>query len=664
MRHDAVFSIRRHQSVLLCLWAVILVAGPAVAGIVPKLPVEAFGTLPLMSQVAISPNGRYVAAMMLEANLRYGVVIFDLDQLGKKPPLRASTGGDWDVNWVHWKTDNRLLVSARLAYGRYHTDVLETRLLAVNADGSDLKKLVQPKLDSKSGEGHIVQVADQVVDFLPDDPEHILMSFNPEDPTRPKVYRVDVFTDQKAAIELGRGTIQSWTLDRQGRIRLAQGRDAGDVDAHYKTYYRATEKDEWKEIWDEEKRSASFYPVVFDKTDPDVVYVESDHENGRMGLYRYRPGSGEFLSKVFLRADVDLDDLILDPKGVDIDGVTYITDATHTEWLSKESEAIHSDVQARLPGWSVGLVSRTFDNSRMIVSASAPDHSGRYYLYEPATKKLQIFSNTYSALDEYDLARVIRVSYKARDGLEIPAYLTLPVGVGNPPKQPLPAVVMPHGGPESRDYGAFEPDVQMLANRGYAVLQMNFRGSTGYGSEFKEAGRKEWGEAMQDDVTDGTRWLVEAKIADPARICIVGGSYGGYAALMGVVKEQSLYKCAVSLNGVTDLPDLINNRGHFVGGRGSAARRIGDLWSDSEKLARNSPARRAADIRVPVLLVHGTKDRVVPPIQSRKMAEALKGAGKSYRYVELEDEEHWLTHGATRLQYYQELERFLGEHLR
>lgn len=655
----------RILSGVVCLVAILPASAPA--ALAPELPVEAFAQLPFMGQVAVSPSGRYVAATVLDASHKYGFAIFDLDQLGKKPPFHASAG-DWDVNWVHWKTDDRLLVSGRMAFQRNQVAVLETRLFAVNADGSHRKRLVQPKRHSKSSlaetvGSQMVQVADRVVDYLPGDPRNILMTYNPADPSRPRLYRVDVVTDRQVEIEPGRDNIQWWILDRKGRVRLAQGRDRNKLNTGWKTYYRASEKGPWKEIWDEAKQQASLDPVVFDKSDPDIVYVTSDHENGRTGLYRFKLSTGEFVDKLFLHPEVDLDHVILSPEGTDIDGLTYITDVTHTEWLSEKMAAIDNDIKAQLPGWVTTIVSRSYDNSRMIVKASAPDHAARYYLYEPAARKLQYFSFTYAALDKYDLARMFRLKYKARDGLEIPAYLTLPPGTPNPPATPLPAVVMPHGGPEARDYAQFDPMVQMLANHGYAVLQMNFRGSAGYGSEFKEAGRREWGEAMQDDVTDGTIWLAKSGIADAARICIVGGSYGGYAALMGVVKEPTLYKCAVSINGVTDLPDFIAYLDNFVGGRSAASRRIGNLWSDGEKLARNSPARRAADIKVPVLLMQGTDDRVVPVEQTKKMANALKGAGKSYRFIELKDEEHWLTHGDTRLQAFEELDNFLAEQL-
>jgi len=645
----------------------------APAALPPRLPVSAFGTLPFMEQVEISPDGRYVAALLAGSNQSHDVVIYDLAKPGNAPPFRAPSG-DWSVNWIHWKSANRLLVSMRKAYSRRQVgdqvDVIETRLWAMNADGSDLKRLVQAKSGAKSssaetmGATGIVQVADRVVDFLPEDPRNILMAFNARDPARPQLYKVDVYSDRQAAVEPGSSLIQWWMRDQQGRVRLGQGRAVDDLQAGLATYHRTSEKDDWKEIWDERKRNASFDPVVFDQKDPDVLYVISDHENGRLGLYRYRISSAEFIDKVFLHPDVDISEVLLDPKGVSIEGVRYITELTQLEWFSSRTGDIYRDIRAQLPGWVIAIESRALDDSRVVVRAAAPDHSPRYYLYEPATKKLEYFAYTYAELDKHDLARVLPVRYKARDGLEISAYLTLPRGAANPPASPLPAIVMPHGGPEARDYAAFDPLVQMLANHGYAVLQMNFRGSAGFGAEFKAAGAKEWGEAMQDDITDGTRWLVESGIADPGRICVFGGSYGGYAALMGVVKEPGMYRCAVSVNGVTDLPDFVASRREFVGGIRSTTRQIGDLWRDKDKLERNSPARRAADIQVPVLLVHGTDDRIVPVAQSRKMADALKGARKVHEYVELEGEDHWLTHADTRLQFFEELDRFLEQQLR
>ncbi|MEM9751398.1 MAG: prolyl oligopeptidase family serine peptidase, partial [Pseudomonadota bacterium] len=200
---------------------------------------------------------------------------------------------------------------------------------------------------------------------------------------------------------------------------------------------------------------------------------------------------------------------------------------------------------------------------------------------------------------------------------------------------------------------------QFLANRGYVVLQMNFRGSAGYGAAFQAAGYREWGEAMQDDIEDGARWLVSIGVADPARLAIMGGSYGGYAALMGLVKTPNLFQCGISINGVTDLPDLLRHDAKYVGGR-YATRHIGNLYKDRKKLAANSPARNAKTVRKPVLLLHGDQDRVVPIAQSNKMARALRGADKDVRYVKLEDGDHSISLYENRMIFLDEVEKFLG----
>ncbi len=629
----------------------------------PEFPVEAFARLPVMSNVAISPGGRHIAAAMPDKSGNKAVVIFDLTQIGKKPPLVASTG-DWDLSWLRWKSDERLLVSGRHSQFDGNIGIAQTRLIAVNADGSKLEWLVKPRNIGLTVSARPLN-ADQVVDFLPDDPQHVLMGLSLGDSSGPQLYRVDVENNRREVVESGKPWIQWWWRDHAGRVRLARGYDGyGTFDARLKTYYRTAVDADWQEIWDETTTGTTFRPVVFDRADPDVILVRSDHDGGRQGLYRYRLSSREFIEKLFLHPEVDLADVMMDARGREVEGVSYITDSGHAEWLSPAMAAIHRDLAAQLPGWAVAIGSRTRDDARMVVFAEAADHSGRYYLYEPASRTLRLFSTTYPALDEYDLARPAAVRYKARDGLEIPGYLTLPRGVRNPPERLLPAVVIPHGGPEARDYAAFNPEVQLLANRGYAVLQMNFRGSAGYGTAFRQAGAQEWGDAIQDDITDGARWLIETRVADPARICIVGGSFGGYAALMGVVREPALYRCAVSLNGLTDLPSFLETVGRYGGDRRWYAERIGKYWADGRKLAQNSPARRAADIRAPILLVQAVEDSVVPSTQAGKMVKALQDAGRTFRYVKLQNEDHWLSHGPARLQYFQELDAFLAEHLR
>nr|WP_249777492.1 S9 family peptidase [Herbaspirillum robiniae] len=253
------------------------------------------------------------------------------------------------------------------------------------------------------------------------------------------------------------------------------------------------------------------------------------------------------------------------------------------------------------------------------------------------------------------------ISFKGRDGTPLHGYLTPP---WNAPAGKAPLIVLPHGGPVARDVARFDVYTQFFASRGWAVLQVNFRGSAGYGAEFEQAGFKRWGLEMQDDITDSVNWSVQSGLADPARICIVGGSYGGYAAMMGVIKTPELYRCAVSINGVADLRDLLANAQRYVGYEIGAERIIGQWWSDRERLRQTSPVNRAKEIRTPLLLIHGKEDRTVPVEQSRDMADALKDTGnKDYRYVELPLGDHGLSREEDRIRAFREMETFLKTYL-
>ena len=582
-------------------------------------------------------------------------VIYDLDNIGTVKPLIASPK-DMEVNWLRWKTDQRLLVSLEFADRRYGTATVETRLFAINPDGKELTFLVPVKKGQDP-----VQIADRVVSFLPEDPDHILMAFNPENPVLPRLYRVNVNTARKSLVEAGERGIFWWTTDQQGNPRIGEGYDEGKM--LEKRFFRSAAAKDWDLVLEQPVGSGSLFDVVmFDRKDPDLLYVLSDHEGGTNGLYRYRFSTRSFVDVVFRHPVVDVSHVVRDPTSTEIHGVSYITDQVNTHWLDRRQGDILDEVRSRIEARHVYMAAISADYRRAIVYAESPDFPGRYYLFEPATNKLQYFAYAYPSLDKQPMSPMRAVSYEARDGLVIPGFLSLPPGVLGKPAKPLPAVVLPHGGPEARDFSSFDPMVQMFTSRGYAVLQMNFRGSSGYGAEFKAAGAHQWGQAMQDDVTDGTKWLITEGIADPARICIVGWSYGGYAALMGVVKEPALYRCSASIAGVSDLPRLIEGDRRYLFGRIST-RLIGDLWKDRKSLEENSPANRADDIQVPVLLAHGTKDRVVPRSQSDVMAKALKKARRHYEYLELEDADHSVLRGPERQKLYSALDGFLAKHL-
>jgi dipeptidyl aminopeptidase/acylaminoacyl peptidase len=310
------------------------------------------------------------------------------------------------------------------------------------------------------------------------------------------------------------------------------------------------------------------------------------------------------------------------------------------------------------------LLNMSQDAQRYLVYSSGNGKPGEYYLGDRRTGELALLGETYPALDPAQLVGKETSRIKARDGLALNTYLSLPAGrrLGDG-GAPLPLILFPHGGPQSRDDDDFDPWTEFLANRGYAVLQVNFRGSDGYGRQFKDAGLRRWGMEMQDDLTDAGQWAIAQKIADAKRVCIVGGSYGGYAALMGVVKTPELYRCAVSLAGVSDLQEMISFDLRYIGGS-LVMNQIGDPWKDRERLRATSPALQADRIRVPVLLVHGTDDLVVPVAQSQDMAKALRSAGKKFKYIEQEGGDHHLSSNAQRLEFFKAMEGFLAENLK
>jgi dipeptidyl aminopeptidase/acylaminoacyl peptidase len=330
-------------------------------------------------------------------------------------------------------------------------------------------------------------------------------------------------------------------------------------------------------------------------------------------------------------------------------------------WIDPVRAREQRALENAYPGKRVDVIERSADGSRALVRVEAASFPPVYYLVDFTAKKADLVGGNYPGLEGVTLGEVRALSFPARDGAQIPAYLTLPAARTENRRA---GVILPHGGPASRDSGGFDWWAQFLATRGYVVLQPQFRGSTGFGRDFRLAGYREWGGRMQDDLSDGVRYLVESGLVDPGRICVVGGSYGGYAALAGATLTPDLYACAVSVNGVSDLPQMLGDVSRRQGEQSdSIAYWREHIGSASDpRVAARSPARHAAAAKAPILLLHGTDDTVVPSSQSETMARALEEAGKPHRYVKLAGEDHWLSSGTTRTQVLELIEAFLAEH--
>jgi len=628
-----------------------------------RLPVEAFARLPLLSDMVLSPDGERFAALLNEHERT--VLITRAVNGAKAQPVLQTDNQEFQFGWVRWVSDERLLVGIRFASRRGFVRTVETRLLSVKADGSGLVNLVtnRPDVGSASGMVRAQQLQDQVIDWLPDDGKHVLLQLSDTNTGSPGVYRVDVETGQRLMVQAPERQVYEWITDAQHRVRVS----LRESDGQYEVRASDPEGKTWRTLWRFRGPGDAVWPLGFG-LDPQELFVNADHQ-GRAAVFSVRldqPDLPRTLRLAHPRFDID-GALLRAPRSGEVVGLRSSgTDdgsgQARSELWAPAWRALAQAIDAGLSQRDNQIVGMSRDEQRYLVYSSGNGHPGEYFLGDRRSNDLSPLAETYPALGRTTLAGKQLATIKARDGLSLSAYLTRPVG-RKAGAAPLPLVLLPHGGPQSRDSDDFDTWTEFLANRGYAVLQVNFRGSDGYGREFKSAGLQRWGLEMQDDLSDAVQWAVAQGIADAKRVCIVGASYGGYAALMGLVKTPELYRCAVSFAGVSDLPDLIQFDNDYRGGYAATERTFGNAWRDRDRLRATSPALLADRVRAPVLLVHGSADRVVPVEQSRDMASALRRAGKPYRYIEQEGGDHHLSRNAHRMEFFQALETFLGEQL-
>lgn len=342
-------------------------------------------------------------------------------------------------------------------------------------------------------------------------------------------------------------------------------------------------------------------------------------------------------------------------------GVSYAAEGIQTVYWDKRAQAVQAPIDSALPNRRNVIVSSSHDGKRHVVASGNAAQPVQYYIFDREHDRIVKFAESRPEVNTAQMAVPKSVTIQARDGFALHGYLTVPL---DRDERAMPLVVFPHGGPSARDTDHWDSWTQLFASRGWAVLQINFRGSSGYGDDFLRAGFQRWGLEMQDDITDAVRWAVQQGIANANRICIVGAGYGGYAALMGAVKTPELYQCAISIAAVSDLRKLVDDARFYVGQEVLAESRIGRWWSDRDRLKDTSPVTHAKEIRTPLLIIHGVSDVVVPVAHSRELVDALKGAGvQNYRYIELPQGDHWLSREPDRLQVFQEMESFLKSHL-
>ncbi len=438
----------------------------------------------------------------------------------------------------------------------------------------------------------------------------------------------------------------------------------------FEVYLRRSDGAGWDEIARYGERELPDLHIEGFTDDPRIAIVASRQTSDRYGLFEYDVTTKKLGKPIFEHPTVDIGQPvggpIYDPYDTRLLGVYYVEDLWQRRYFDPGLVALQAKLEVTFVDASiVRSQSWSRDRKRFVVETQGPHDPGSYYYLDLAANKASLIGQHQPDIQGQELGEVFIVKYKARDGVKIPGYLTMPPGKND--AKNLPLVVLPHGGPELRDYVQYDLLAQVIANRGYMVLQPNFRGSAGYGRAFEEAGHRQWGRRMQDDITDGVNALIRDGSADPNRICIVGGSYGGYAALVGGAFTPNLYKCVASVAGVSDLPRFLENRkARFGAGSGVYqywVKLIGDPVVDRGALAAVSPALHAENFVAPVLLVHGLTDDIVPTDQSKLMNDALVRAGKRVKYVTIPNEGHEFLRRDSTIKVLGEIEAFLGANI-
>jgi len=451
------------------------------------------------------------------------------------------------------------------------------------------------------------------------------------------------------------GNVLSWITDHEGKVRAAVQTDG----VNQELLYRANEEEAFKTVLTTDFRE-SVSPLFF-TYDNKELYASSNLGRDKAAIVRIDPATGEELEVLFEHPEVDTSRLVGSDKRKVITAAAFTRDKQEYHFFDSWRQDLQDRLEKRLPGQEVALTSLDREEEKFIVRTYSDRSRGAYWYYDSRTDELRKLADVSPWLEEEKLASMVPVRIPARDGLELPAYLTLPPGYE--PKG-LPAVLYVHGGPWARDTWGFDGTAQFLANRGYAVLQVNFRGSTGYGREFWEKSFKQWGKAMQDDLTDSAKWLVEEGIANPGKIAIYGGSYGGYAALAGMAFTPDVYAAGISFVGPSNLFTLLDSvPPYWKPFRQMQYEMIGDPEKEEALLRAASPLFSADQIKAPLLIAQGANDPRVKKAESDQIVQALQERGIDVPYVLKENEGHGFANEENRLYFYRTVERFLAKHL-
>lgn len=603
------------------------------------IPLEDFFRNAQEAAYQLSPDGRFLSFMAPYADC---MNVFVKPTAGGEA-IRLTDETERSIGGYAWADDDRLV------YVKDHGGDENYALYGIRPDGSDRRAYT-------AFDG----VKTVIIDDLEEVPGQMIVGLNRRNPEVFDPYRLDLNTGMLTLLAENPGNWQGWTTDHQGRLRAVTAIEDG---VNTTLLYRPDDTEPFRPVLTTNFRES----VSLMEFTPDdrLVYAATNLHRDKVALVLMDPADCSELEQLYEHPRYDISSITYSRRRKKLLAV-YVTG--HKEpirhYFDDEERQLRERIQAHFPGRRYGVADSNKAETLYIIYVGGDRTRGSYWLYDAITDKAEKIADIAPWLHEDELSEMHAVSYTTRDGLEIEAYLSLPVGLTPETARNLPVVVNPHGGPWARDAWGYDSEAQFLCNRGYAVFQMNFRGSTGYGRRFLEAGYGQWGLKMQDDITDGVEWLIQQGIADASRIAIYGGSYGGYATLAGLAFTPDLYACGVDYVGVSNLLTFMQTiPPYWQPMLQMMYEQVGNPEHDRQRLEATSPALHADQIKAPLFVAQGANDPRVNKAESDQMVEALRRRGVDVEYMVKDDEGHGFMRQANRFDFYRAMERFLARHI-
>lgn len=607
---------------------------------VPEIALEDFFKNPKYGSFQISPDGKHYSYTAPWKN-RMNIFVKPVDG-GEAKRITEQT--DRDISGYFWANDTRLV------YLKDDNGDENFYLVAVDADGQNLKPLTREK-----------GVRTDLIDDLEDDNDHVIIGLNNRNPQVFDPYRLNINTGEKEMLAENPGNIVGWMTDHDGKLRVAMTSDGVNTSL----LFRETEDAEFETVLTtnfKEELSPKFF--TFDNK---KLYASSNLGRDKSAIVVFDPATGKEEKVLFENEDYDVSGLSYSKKEKKLIAASYTGVKVERHFFDEEYKAMFEKFSRRFPGMEVFITSTNDDEDKFILRTMSDKSLGEYYLFDRESGEITDIANPSPWIDEKVMASMHPIVYTSRDGLHIEGYLTLPAGLTMDDASGLPVVVNPHGGPWARDTWGFNPEVQFLANRGYAVLQVNFRGSTGFGRKFWEASFRQWGRTMQNDISDGVNWLIDKGIADKNRVAIYGGSYGGYATLAGLTFTPDLYACGIDYVGVSNLFTFMETiPPYWEPVKAMMYEMVGNPEdpADAEMLRAASPVFHADKIVKPLFVAQGAQDPRVNKDESDQMVKAMKERGVEVEYLVKDNEGHGFHNEENRFEFYRAMESFLDKHLK